>query len=211
MLAEGKVGAHLLGEGSTTSLSFGRNGAARVQLAHTGIADAVMRNRVFHAATAAAGVAPGTVSSTTPPMILWNPPNSGVVGAVKKARLGYVSGTLGAGTIGAMFTPNQTSAPSGGTTLVPQNAFLGNAKPQCVAYQGSTLVAAPTLLVPLWYMGPALATTAEFMRNVEANIDGEIVVPPGVALALQGYALGAGTSPLVLFGITWEEIPISAA
>lgn len=211
MLAEGKVGANLLGEGSSTSLSFGRVGGLRVQFAHSGIADSVMRNRVFHQSTSASGVAPGTAASTTPPSILWNPPNSGVVAAIKRVSLGYVSGTLGAGCAGAFFTPNQTSTPTTGTVLTAQNGFLGNAKPQCTSYQGSTLVATPTLLRPIWFMGPALATTAAFPMNVNENLDGEVVVPPGVAFSLQGIALGAGTSPLVVFGITWEEIPIIAA
>lgn len=211
MISEGKVGSQLLGEGSSAQLSFGRNNALRVQGAHCGMADPVMRNRVYHSSTAAAGVAPGTVSSTTPPHVLWNPPNSGVVAAVRKVMLGYVSGTLGAGTIGMLFTPQQVSLPSGGTLLVAQNAFLSNAKPQCTSHQGSTLVAAPTLLRPVWYAGPALATTAEFPRNVSELVDGEVVVPPGVAFALQGFAMGAGTTPLVVFGITWEEIPIVAS
>lgn len=210
MKAEGTVGAFLRGEGATAELTFGRNGALRVQQAHASRADAVMRNRVFHQSTAAAGVAPGTALSTTPPAVLYNPTNSGVVAAILKVSVGYVSGTLGAGSIVMGFTPQQVSLPSGGTALTPQNAFLSNAKPQCTSHQGSTLVAAPTILRPVWQLGAALATTPEFVRSAVEKVDGEVVVPPGCAFALQGIA-AAGTSPLVLLGITWEEIPIVAA
>jgi hypothetical protein len=169
-----------------------------------------MRNRVFHQSTAAAGVAPGTTLGTTPPAILWNPPNSGVVAAILKVSIGYVSGTLGAGSICMGFVPNQTSQPTTGTTLTAQNAFLSNAKPQCVSQQGSTVVATPTMLRPVWQMGAALATSVEFVRCATESVDGEVVVPPGAAFILQGVA-AAGTSPLVILGITWEEIPIVAA
>jgi hypothetical protein len=39
------------------------------------------------------------------------------------------------------------------------------------------------------------------------NVDGEIVVPPGSALVIQGIA-AAGTSPLVLIGVVYEELPV---
>ena len=38
-------------------------------------------------------------------------------------------------------------------------------------------------------------------------IDGSVIVTPGTAVVLQGVAT-AGTSPLVNFGFTWEEIPV---
>jgi hypothetical protein len=40
------------------------------------------------------------------------------------------------------------------------------------------------------------------------DVSGEIQVPPGVALGLCGIA-AAGTTPLVIFGISWEEIPLA--
>jgi hypothetical protein len=207
MLAEGKVGLILAADGSPAFLTFARTGGARVQQAHAKYHDGTSRNRRYTACTGAAGVAPGTALSTTPPLVVWNPTNSGVLAVLDKVALGYISGTLGAGSIVAAFTPQQVTLPSGGTLLVPQNNFLSNAKPSCTAHQGSTLTAAPTILRPLWIMGAALATTAFEPRPTEIDLEGSIVISPGCAYAMQGIA-AAGTTPLVLLSATWEEVPL---
>jgi hypothetical protein len=161
---------------------------------------------VMIASTAVAGVAPGTALSTTPPMCLWNPPSSGRSLSVIKSSLGYVSGTLGAGTVVYAQYP-QATVPTTGTELVPVNGLLSFPRGVGRAFQGSTLAGTPTIIGPAYELGAALATTATFQTNAFDLLDGVIEVPPGNALCLQGVA-AAGSTPLVIFGLCWEEIDI---
>src|SRR5690349_1111995 len=58
---------------------------------------AALSGYLYHAGTAATGVAPGTAIGTTAAFSLYNPIGSGVNLVVLSGRMGYVSGTLGAG------------------------------------------------------------------------------------------------------------------
>lgn len=66
--------------------------------------------------------------------------------------------------------------------------------------------AVPTILRPAFVMGAFLASTALMPQVTQDLIDGEFVVPQGSALIVHGVA-AAGTSPLVMVGLTWEEVP----
>lgn len=159
---------------------------------------------VFHASTAVAGVAPGTALSATPPFVLWNPLNSNKLASILKLRIGYVSGTLGAGAIAMAFCA-QLTVPTGGAELLRVCGLLGSTQGAIRIFQGSTLSAVPTIIQPLASLSAALATTAgaPFAPFID-EIAGEIVIPPGTAFALQGIA-AAGTTPLVLFGASYLE------
>jgi hypothetical protein len=54
-------------------------------------------------------------------------------------------------------------------------------------------------------MGAWVGTTPTSPYNEMDIVDGGIVVAQNTCLVMQGLA-GAGTSPLVLFAMTWEEI-----
>jgi hypothetical protein len=155
---------------------------------------------IFAACTPVAGVAPGTVLSTTPPFTLWNPPNTGrqIQLVPIEALLGFVSGTLGAGSVvyGVVAQPTQ---PTGGTVLTPQPAVLGNAAtPIGQAFQGATLATTPTLIKPAFVLE---ATPTKVQKDA---IEGALALLPGQALVMQGVA-AAGTSPLVLLALEWAE------
>jgi hypothetical protein len=174
--------------------------AARLAVSMTG-------GGLWSAVTGVAGVAPGTALSTTPPMAVWNPPGSGILASICVTRLGYISGTLGAGTIAYAYVSSQTSKPSTGTALTPSAQALGaQTTPRAQAFQGSTLAATPTILAPAYILNAMLATTATQPVVSKDQVDGEIIILPGGVFVMQGIA-AAGTSPLVAFGVTWEEIP----
>jgi hypothetical protein len=166
---------------------------------------ASVRN-MYAACTPVAGVAPGTVLSTTPPLILWNPPTpSSFVQqtqlVVDESILAYISGTLGAGSI-VYGVVAQLTAPAGGTVLTPQAAVLGNARaPVGQAFQGATLSAVPTLVKPAFVLE---ATPTKVQKDA---VEGALSVLPGQACILQGVA-GAGASPLVLLAIQWSEVTL---
>jgi hypothetical protein len=54
-------------------------------------------------------------------------------------------------------------------------------------------------------MGAFLATTAVPPWDTIDVVDGSLVLEPGSGVMLQGVA-AAGTTPLVIFGMVWEEL-----
>lgn len=174
---------------------------------HGSFTEPASRATIMEVTTGVAGVAPGTALSTAPPLSLWNPPSSGKNLAILKSSLGYISGTLGGGSIVYALVPSQTTVPTGGTELIPQCSALGMPRGVGRAFQGSTLAAAPTILRPAYIVGAFTAATAVAPDQALDLVDGAIVVTPGSVLVMQGVA-AAGTTPLILLSLIYEEIPI---
>lgn len=173
--------------------------------------EATRENLCFCASTPITGVAPGTALTTTPPFLLYNPPNSGRILAIVETFVGYVSGTLGAGSlVYAAPSAAQPNAPTGGTTLAVLSKLLGGADGQSVALavQGGTVVATPRLLLPAYTLGAGLATTPAFAALVKDPVNGAILVLPGNFFAMQGVT-APGTAPLVMLGASWKEVQAS--
>lgn len=205
MLSEGRTGLISAGDGSVNPLRLDKTGAVTIVSAHPLYSEASLRGNMFMASTAVTGVAPGTALSTTPPMALLNPMNSGKDLVILKTAVGYVSGTLGAGSVlYAYFTP-QATIPTGGTELVPVCTKLGQIKGAGRAFQGSTISGTPLILRPAFSMGAFLATTADPTRTCQDLVEGEIIVPPATVFVMQAIA-AAGTTPLVAMAIVWEEM-----
>jgi len=182
-----------------------KKGATLVQQSHPTNTETVLKKSTFVVSTAVGGVAPGTALSTTPPLTLLNPLNSGVNLVIISTYLGYVSGTLGAGTIVYAHNTPQATIPTGGTELVPVRTLITAVRGAGRAFQGSTLSAVPLILKPAYVLGAFLATTALIPGKLEDEVDGAFIIPPATAFVMQGVA-AAGTSPLVLLGISWEEV-----
>ncbi len=206
MLAEQITAPVIRSDGAAGPLRGTRTGALVVAAGHGALVEPAARGNIMIVCTAAAGVAPGTALSTSPPLVIWNPPASGKNLAILKASIGYVSGTLGAGSIvyasGAQATP-----PTTGTEITPASALLGATRGVGRAFSGSTLTVAPTLLRPVCSIGAITAATAFTPALALDLVDGGIIIPPGGLLAVQGIA-AAGTSPLVLLSLIWEELPV---
>ena len=208
---QGRVGPIVAQDGTLQDPRLAKDGGFIVGDGHAKFQEAVYRGRVFVATNLPAGVAPGTALGTAPPLTLYNPNGSGVLCVIWKATLGYISGTLGAGTIvWAYNIQNTLVAPTGGTAIVPCNAQIGNATVgQVKAFTGSTV--APTQVVARGTgisLGAGLATTAAFPSPpVYDPVEGELVVIQNACLSLQGIA-AAGTAPLVLMSIVYEEVPV---
>ena len=205
----GKVGPGYAGDGSLVDPRQTRDLAIVCQDLHGRFYETTYRGNCFIASTGVAGVAQGTALSTTPPFILYNPLNSGVNLAIISASLGFISGTLGAGTIVYAVNNNTAqAAPTGGTSLTPINTLVGNnTLPRGKAFQAATLAATPTILRDFAVIGAFTTSTANMYVPIRDIVDGSILVAPGAAVSLQGVA-GAGTTPLVTLAMTWEEIPV---
>lgn len=205
MLAEGQVRDSAGRASGYASLLFTPNGDLIATPGHADYTEPGRLARLHSACTAVAGVAPGTALSTTPPFTLYNPANSGKIASVLCAILGYVSGTLGSGTI--VFAVNATpgqAVPTGGTELTPQCQLIGGARGACRVFQGSTLAATPVILRPAFVLG-AYAGGADLPGPRECYVKGSINLSAGTSVSLQGVA-AAGTTPLVLLAMEWEEM-----
>ena len=188
-------------------IALARDSAQLISLAHHKNMEAARLARTFSVVTPAAGVAPGTALSTTPPLTLYNPQNSGVGLGLIRAAMGYVSGTLGKGTLVLGANPSlMQAAPSGGTQLTPQCSYMGFTTGRALAYQGATLAQAPTLVEPLFIFG-AWVGSADDLHSLERKWEGTNLLAPGTSVSLQGVA-AAGSSPLVLLFLEWEELPL---
>jgi len=171
---------------------------------HGRLYDAARDGRLFHASTPATGVAPGTAIGTTAAFSLHNPAGSGMNVAIRKVSMGYISGTLGAGTVWHLINDDpQADAPTG-TAIVEEAGVVDDSGPRAVALTTAT-IAAPKIIRPFCSLGASLATTAVEPWQVQEDVEGGIIIPPGCTYSLHATAAG-GTSPLVAFGVTWEEI-----
>ena len=192
--------------GVITELRGDRTGALVTTNAHGFYSESVSQGAVMECSTAVAGVAPGTALSTTPPYFLWNPPASGKNLIVLKTAMGFVSGTLGGGSILMAAVTAQMTVPTGGTELTPVATLIGAPRGVGRVFQASTVASTPTILRPIFSIGAFTGTTAQVPVDTVDVIDGSIVIPPGSGICLQGLA-SAGTSPLVIFSMMWEEVP----
>lgn len=173
-------------------------------VAHPDYYEAVAAGSVYSAQTAVAGVAPGTALGTTGAFTLANPAGSGVDLIIIEGTMGYVSGTLGAGVVTWNVNNDNDAAAVTGTAITEVNMKLGGRDGVGRALTTSTLPVAPTPIRPFCSLGASLASTAAVPSTVKDRVDGLIVVPPGTSVTLHATA-AAGTSPLVVFGMTWME------
>lgn len=207
MLSELKVGLQSLANGAINTLRGDKTGALVTSNAHGQFNESAVNSTIMYATNLPAGVTPGTALTTAPPLTLWNPPSSGKNLSVTKVSVGFVSGTLGAGCIALAANNAQPTVPTGGTEIIPLCSMLGMPRGVGRAFTGSTITAVPTLVRPVFNMGAFVATTPIAPQDCDVLIDGAIIVTPGASISLQGIA-AAGTTPLVILGITYEEIPV---
>ena len=185
-----RVGPTSQADGSYTQNRSGKTGEQIVTNAHGKYYEASHRGVLFGACEQGTGVAPGTALGTTAALVLYNPQGSGKRLAIKKVAVGYISGTLGAGTLYHCINNSATqTAPSSGT------ARVGATVVQPVAYR------------PFATLSAELASTANQIANLYEDLDGEIVLEPGTSYQLQAVA-AAGSTPKITAGISWEEISI---
>lgn len=204
----GLVGPRKSSDGASVEPRLGQYGESVVGQAHAKYYEAVSRGRVFSGGTAASGVAPGTAIGTTAAFTLANPAGAKVNLVVLRASVGYVSGTLGAGVIHYVANLNPIAAAVTGTAITAVNALIGSRlQATGLPFTTATLPATPTILRPFVSLGASLASTAVQPWQIVEDVDGEFVIAPGCALSLEGTA-AAGSSPLVAFGLTWEEVEI---
>lgn len=200
----GTRGVEERNDGLTRQIRLDTGGSQVFTQSHGKLHEAAVRGKLFVATIAS--VAPGTALSTAPALQLYNPTGSGKLLSIKKVSLGYVSGTLGAGSMVHSFYASQTAAPTSGTALTVRPLRLGSASTSvATAHSGSTIAGTSVMLRPSMIVGASLASTAYSPDIINDEVDGSIVVQPGVVWCFQGVA-AAGSSPLVMLSVTFEEL-----
>jgi hypothetical protein len=180
-----------------------------VSLAHGKYYEAASRGLLWSTCEQGTGIAPGTALGTTAFFVLYNPINSGFNIALKKVNVGYISGTLGAGTLyHCVNTLTTQTAPSGGTALSNVCALIGGGFSSVALARVNATVVTPVAYRPFVVLNAMLATTATNPVDLWEDMDGEIVLLPGTSYQLQAIA-AAGTSPKLTVGVSWEEVPLT--
>ena len=206
---EGIVGNNRagIGDGAGDVFRLGKTGELVQGRAHGEFFEPVSRGTVFSACTATGGVAHGTSLSTTAAFTLHNPLGSGVLVSILSASLGYLSGTLGLGVM--YFTTHAGVAvanPTGAAIVIRQNLLGSAAAGKAIALTTATVVT-QIAIRPFTSFGPFLASTVFTPVICKDPVNGEITLAPGYGCNLHSVA-GAGSTPLVLIGMSWEEIAI---
>lgn len=203
-----RVGPLNSADGSFQFARSARNAENVAILSHGKYAEAVFRGNVFGAVVPpGTGVATGTALGVTAMISLFNPSSSGVVGRVLKVSAGYISGTLGAGTLfHCLQGGGNNTAPSAGTGATMWNVLTGVTTGNKLLARFSSTVLTPTLVIPFASLFAELATTANGAQLITEDCDGWIQVAPGNYYHMQ-FVGTAGTAPLLAPALLWEEYP----
>jgi hypothetical protein len=193
-----------LKDGSKAGIRQGHGGELMTSLLHGKYTEQAVRGNVFHAVTGnTAGVDPGSSLNTTPAFVIHNPRGSGKILSVISTIVTYRSGTLGAGSLVYAYAFDK-AAPVG-TARKPVNANFNGRPSIANQYDAPTLDAAPTMLKPFGSVGAVVDSTAVGISIAKDFPDGEILIPEGCLIALSNIGAG-GTTPRVIFAVTYEEI-----
>lgn len=161
----------------------------------------------------AAGNIVGAAAAAVTQFALINPATSGKNLILTKFAMGVVSGTPGPGPVVHGYITNITSLTAGtpGGTI-RSNILGGSASSGAVPWSlaaGSALTGstqAPISFRPANFSSTATAQASVAEIGCIERLDGDIIVPPGVAWLPLWSA--AGTALLNAYSISWLEIPV---
>lgn len=176
---------------------------------------AAKRGRLFVATSLTGGIALIVSATTGGHPTLWNPAGSGRNISIKRLTLGYVSGTMAAGSLAWNTTIDAGSVAATGspiltfTAVAVRSALAGGAVDAKALWSPATntFTAAPALYYTSGLsVFAALATTAVAPAPMEEDYDGMLNIAPGTALSL----VSQQTTTTALFRVTviFEEIDI---
>lgn len=171
-----------------------------------------MRGNAFVYSSASAGAVLNVLGVNSAPA-LWNPAGSGKNLVITKVALGLnATGTTAAGHIVYATVPNAgsqiaTAAPVVSLTAVAgANLLLGAGAASVMRFAPTTItfIAAPTFLCTAGMGQATAATTATPAFTFVDDVDGRIVVPPGVVFVVAASAAIASTYSIAIYGL---ELP----
>lgn len=217
MLAEQRVGIPTLADGTVAPQRASRIGALIVGEGQGRYYEQTSRGNVFSliltawTSTIAAGNIVGAAAAASTQFALWNPYGSGKNLSLLKFQVWAISGTTPVPPV----IHSYATAPSIATTVVTpiqaNNIGLSAASvaKACTSAAGATLTGGGALgyirAADLAIGAGSLTPANLFEPKLTEYIDGDIVIPPGFMWVPTW--MGAGTTFLGGYSITWEEVP----
>lgn len=209
---EGRVGPQQLATGNSTTLRQSGTGEMVATDAHGRYYETTVRGNVYSvtvsggAATAFVGGAAGT-----PLVSLYNPTGSGKNLVLISASVGSRVAASAAGTV-TFNIWGGISAANTGTTVTPTNMATLVAAGSVAKASSNAATTSTTAITgngPIYVLGTYYWATAAgaILAPLQADIAGQIIVAPGVLVALGGTA--ALTSATYDVSLIWEEVPIT--
>jgi hypothetical protein len=209
----GKAGPQLSADGTLNNVRLGKTGEMVVGHAHGRYYESAVRGNLWTLSTAAAGVtvaAANVFSASAGSPIVWvfNPVTSGKNMVITRANLLVASGTLGAGGfVWGFIAPNAGVTAAGGNGAINNQSFLTGGS-IAKTFTGSALTGAGAGSLLRFVGGPTTgAAAANQNLTIQEDTQGDLICPPGGVIGI--FAAAAGTSPIVMASMTWEEVPIS--
>lgn len=208
---QGQCGPTATQDGQVNTARITRDTSLAVQQSHGPLYECVYRGNLFSLPTAAAGVtitATQTVAVTlaSPIVGIFNPANSGVNAVVLYVDHNWASGTAGAGGLAFATSICTVTAASGAGAVNLKTQAVGSS--QCKTFTAAAATgqtAAPNIVRMLG--GPSTgALAANSTQYYQVFFEGGLIVPPGCLGMVLANA--AGTSPVVLASLIWEETPV---
>ncbi len=183
---------------------------------HAKFYECARRGRLFFQSVTSGGVAVPIFNTTSPILTLWNPTGSGKNAVLIRLNLGYVSGTMVAGSFGLMFTTGAGSTVATGAvftafnSVTPGNALLGAGNTSVMnSSNAATNTLTATSTKPIW-IGlsefAAIASTAIGPAGINYDFEGTVIVPPGCEVHV---VASAASGALLTQTLYWEEVPTS--
>jgi len=213
-LSEGKVGPYIAQDGVQSTLRLDRTGALVSSSAHGDFAEASTRGLLYSMAltatsgTVAAGNIVGAAAAAATQFALFNPLSSGKILNLVRFGYGIISGTpTGGALFHGIYTAGVPSLAASGTIrnhLVngPGSVAQGYTSAAGAALTGGTVGPVPLLAADFANTATAQATTGTV--GAAGFLHGLISLPPGTGWC--PLHPGAGTTQLVAYSVTWEEI-----
>ncbi|MFA5880560.1 MAG: hypothetical protein WC834_00065 [Eubacteriales bacterium] len=216
MLNEIRVGAITGSNGTVNPARGTKNGATATANVQDKYYEQVVGGNVFSLVLAAwtttvnAGNINSAAAAAVTQFALWNPANSGKNLSLLKFGVWPISGTA---PVAGVFHSKGTAPTVASAAVTPvANNLAGAAVTSVAGYMASAAGAALTGGGALTLIRAAdLFITAGTVANLQGgrsieNIDGDIVIPPGMMWVPTWVA--AGTTFLGGYSITWEEVAV---
>lgn len=212
MLAEMYVKAAGLVQGALVTLRGDLTGALVVAQGHAAYAEAVRQGRVWHMATAAAGVTIAAANvvgaANAQPLVgIYNPPGSGLNAIIHHAKHVWNSGTPAAGGLVWGVVPliqTGTLTGVGGVTEVNALTFASGGSGM-KTYSNTAMTGVVGMVIARNAGGPTVgALAANANQTFDDWVDGALICGPGQACGL--FAAAAGTAPIINASMSFEIV-----
>jgi hypothetical protein len=200
MKVQGKVGKQTLANGAESDLRLNKSGSTVVAQGKSPYSEGVLAGDIYIGANLGGTVVTtqAGLSATTPALTLYNPVNSGVNLVLINVSIGINASPAAATRFMLAYNLASAAAPSATTLANVTNALVGTAKgPIGQCYRICTLAAAP---LALRYLGGTVGASSTSAFQLMDDIDGQIILAPGVALSVQ-----CSSAADITASFTWEE------